>query len=76
MTQKILEIFKPKCLYRVDEGPLGENVYVVVVNEGTDVEKKFIEFYNQVGTEPALIVVTEEEFAQIEPLLGKGEKLF
>ncbi|WP_448536040.1 hypothetical protein [Pseudothermotoga sp.] len=76
MTQKILEIFKPKSLYHVDEGPLGENVYIVVVNEGTDVEKKFVEFYNQVGTEPALIVVTEEEFTQIQPLLGKGEKLY
>ncbi len=75
MTQKILEIFKPKSLYHVDEGPLGENVYVVVVSDGIDLEKKFVEFYEQVGTEPALIVVTEEEFEQISSLLGKGEKI-
>lgn len=75
MMQKIVEIFKPKSLYHVGEGPLGENVYVVVVSDGIDLEKKFVEFYEQVGTEPALIVVTEEEFEQISPLLGKGEKI-
>lgn len=76
MTQKILEIFKPKSLYYVEEGPLGENVYIVVVGEEVDVEKKFVEFYEQVGTESTLIVMTEEEFQQVQPLLGKGEKLF
>lgn len=75
MTQKIVEIFKPKSLYHVDEGPLGENVYVVVVSDGSDLEKKFVEFYEQVGTEPVLIVVTEEEFEQISSLLAKGEKI-
>ncbi|KAF2957278.1 hypothetical protein AS159_09650 [Thermotoga sp. Ku-13t] len=75
MTQKIVEIFKPKSLYHVDEGPLGENVYVVVVSDGIDLEKKFVEFYKQVGVEPALIVVTEEEFEQISSLLAKGEKI-
>ncbi|MCS7175435.1 hypothetical protein [Pseudothermotoga sp.] len=76
MTKKIVEIFKPRSLYHVEEGPLGENVYVVVVDEETDVEKKFIEFYREVGEEPVLIVVTEEEFNQLLPLLGKGEKLY
>lgn len=76
MTEKIVEIFKPKSLYRVEEGPLGENVYVVVVGEEIEVEKKFVEFYREFGEEPALIVVTEEEFKQLLPLLGRGEKLY
>lgn len=76
MTKKIVEIFKPKSLYHVEEGPLGENVYVVVVGEEIDVEKKFVEFYRKVGEEPALIVVTEEEFNQLLPLIGGGEKLY
>lgn len=75
MKKKIVEIFKPKSLYHVKEGPLGENVYVVVVGEEIDVEKKFVEFYREVGEEPVLIVVTEEEFNQLLPLIGEGEKL-
>ncbi|MEJ5229748.1 MAG: hypothetical protein WHT65_07065 [Pseudothermotoga sp.] len=76
MTEQIVKILQPLSVYFLKESPFGEDVYVVVMNETKDVNKKMSELYRKTG-EIAIVVLTPEEYKSFEPLLNeKGEKLY
>lgn len=77
MTEHILKIFQPSMVYFLKESPFGEDVYVIVMNDTKDINKKMSELYRKAGEDIAVIVLTSEEYRNFESLLQeKGERLY
>jgi len=77
LTEHIVKIFKPSMVYFLSESPFGDDVYVVVMNETKDINKKMSELYEKAGGDIAIVVLTDEEYKSFESLLReKGERLY
>lgn len=64
-------------VYFLKESPFGDDVYVVVMNDTRDINKRMSELYKKAGEDIAVIVLTSEEYKNFESLLQeKGERLY
>lgn len=64
-------------VYFLKESPFGDDVYVIVMSNTKDINKKMSELYQKAGEDIAVIVLTNEEYKNFEPLLQeKGERLY
>ncbi|AEH50433.1 hypothetical protein [Pseudothermotoga thermarum] len=76
MTQYIKRIFNPLEVYFFQDGVFGENIYVIVVEDAKSIGKKVVDFYNLVGDEIPLVILTKEEWENFDKALKqKGEKI-
>lgn len=72
-----MKIFQPSMVYFLKESPFGDDVYVIVMSNTKDINKKMSELYQKAGEDIAVIVLTNEEYKNFEPLLQeKGERLY
>lgn len=72
-----MKIFQPSMVYFLKESPFGDDVYVIVMTNTKDINKKMSELYQKAGEDIAVIVLTNEEYKNFEPLLQeKGERLY
>ncbi|WP_232503704.1 hypothetical protein [Thermotoga profunda] len=64
-------------VYFLKESPFGDDVYVVVMNDTKDINKKMSELYKKANGDIAVVVLTGEEYKSFETLLQeKGERLY
>lgn len=77
MTEHIVKLFQPLMVYFLKESPFGDDVYVVVMNDTKDINKKMSELYKKANGDIAVVVLTGEEYKSFETLLQeKGERLY